>query len=352
MELKLGITNIIFETSDTKTFFLQPLDSNAIMPYKAGQFLTLILQNVPGEIRRSYSIGSTPGVDQQLFITVKRKTNGEISRHLSDHSKEGDIFTSLLPSGKFIIEEPIAETYFFIAAGSGITPVFALIKELLYYYSSIRIVLINQCRNKEHIIYKQHLQILHTKFSKRFELIHLFSQPLSQPESLQRLNNIMLETIVRKKLNIYRGEYPKAHSAHNIQFYLCGPTAMMRMAEFTLRLIGFTNDQIRKEQFVIAPPPPPPLLTDTSLKEVIIHFHKQTYHLEIAYPGNILDAALKKNIQLPYSCKGGICSTCVAYCMRGKVVMTKNEVLTEKDIDKGLVLTCVGYAATDVELRF
>ena len=343
--MQLRITKIFSETSDTKTFFLEPVDTNMFIHYKAGQFLTLLLQHAGRSVRRSYSLGSAPVIDQQLFITVKRKTNGEISRHLLDHFKEGDILNSLLPSGRFTIDEPVAATYCFIAGGSGITPVFALMKELLHYHPATKIILLNQCRNEEQIIYKQALHELHKQFKERFQLIQLFSQPLSHKESLQRLNNILLETIIKQTVNIHP-------ATTNIQFYLCGPQAMMRMAEFTLKLIGFTNEQIRKEQFVIEAPPPAPLLTDTSPKEVIIHFQKHTYKLSVAYPQNILNAALQKNIQLPYSCKAGRCSTCAAFCIQGKIVMSMNEVLTEKDIAKGMVLTCVGYAETNVELDF
>ena len=137
-----------------------------------------------------------------------------------------------------------------------------------------------------------------------------------------------------------------------INFYLCGPLPFMRMAEFTLRQIGFAPDQIRKEHFVIDKPPTAPLLTDTKHKKITIHYQLQTYHIEVVYPTSILDAALQKGIQLPYSCKGGRCSTCAGYCLNGKVVMSMNEVLTDKDIAKGLVLTCVGFAATDLELSF
>jgi len=124
------------------------------------------------------------------------------------------------------------------------------------------------------------------------------------------------------------------------------------MAEFTLRQVGFLQDQIRKEHFVIDTPPKAPLLTDTTAKKVIIHYQQQTHQLQVAYPTSILDAALQKGIELPYSCKGARCSTCAAYCLKGKVVMSMNEVLTDKDLAKGLVLTCVGFAATDTELSF
>src|SRR5438874_3600348 len=191
MELQLRITKIIHETIDTKSFYLEPDDKNIIINYKAGQFLTLLLYHNEREIRRSYSLGSTPLLDEQLFITVKRKVNGEISRHLLDHFKEADILTSLPPSGRFIIYEPLAETYFFVAAGSGITPVFALMKELLYHHSATKIILINQCRNEANIIYKKELHALQQKFKNRFQLLQLFSRPISRRYSSHHLNNEM-----------------------------------------------------------------------------------------------------------------------------------------------------------------
>ena len=345
MELKLRITKIISETKDTKSFFLQPPDQKAI-DYKAGQFLTLIFKHNKREVRRSYSLGSTPFVDKQLFITVKRKVNGEISRHLLDHYKEGDILSCLAPSGRFTIHEPLAQTYFFIVAGSGITPVFALIKELLHHHDTAKIILLNQCRDEKNIIYKKQLLSLQKEFAKRFEVIQFLSRPKSPEHIALHLNNEILEEIVKQK-NINT-----QFSISNSQFYLCGPLPFMRMAEFTLRLLGFSADQIRKEHFVIETPPHAPLLSDTSPKQIIIHHQQKTYNLQAAYPKSILDAALQNNIQLPYSCKAGRCSTCSAFCINGKVVMSMNEVLTEKDIEKGLILTCVGFAATDVELNF
>ncbi len=351
MELQLRITKIIQETSDTKSFYLQPVDKNIVVNYKAGQFLTLLIHHNEREIRRSYSLGSVPLVDKHLFITVKRKVNGEISRHLLDHFKEGDTLTSLLPSGRFTIYEPLVQTYFFIAAGSGITPVFALIKELLYQHVATNIMLINQCRNEENIIYKKKLHALQKEFKKRFEIIQLFSRPITRRYISQHLNNEMLEKIIKRR-TINDKRQTINDKRQTINFYLCGPLPFMRMAEFTLKQMGFSEDQIRKEHFVIDSPPTAPLLTDTSLKNVTIHYRNQIHYLQVAYPISILDAALKKNIELPYSCKGGRCSTCAAYCIKGKVIMSMNEVLTEKDLANGLVLTCVGFAATDTELSF
>jgi ring-1,2-phenylacetyl-CoA epoxidase subunit PaaE len=345
MELQLRIIKITEETADTKSFFLEPIDKSSIQ-YKAGQFLTLLITHHKKEVRRSYSLGSTPFVDQQLFITVKRKVNGEISRHLLDHYKEGDKIIALPPSGRFTLYEPLVSTYCFIVAGSGITPVFALIKELLHHHDQTQIILLNQCRNEEQVIYKKELRALQKKFKERFEIIQFYSRPKSHRYSSQHLNNEILEYIIKQKLQTTN------HKLQTLNFYLCGPLAFMRMAEFTLKLLGFLNEQIRKEHFVIDAPPHAPLLTDTSPKKLIIHHQQKKYEIKVTYPTSILDAALHNGINLPYSCKGGRCSTCSAYCINGKIVMSINEVLTEQDLAKGLVLTCVGFAATDAELNF
>jgi ring-1,2-phenylacetyl-CoA epoxidase subunit PaaE len=149
----------------------------------------------------------------------------------------------------------------------------------------------------------------------------------------------------------------------------------MRMAQFTLRVMGFAAEQIRQEHFTVEYVPPPPLLTDTAPKKVTVSVRQREfpavrqdqladhlqpeaetltreYQFEVAWPATILQAALNQDIPLPYSCRGGRCSTCVAKCVSGKVKMSINEVLTEKDLQEGLVLTCVGYAETDVVLRF
>lgn len=139
---------------------------------------------------------------------------------------------------------------------------------------------------------------------------------------------------------------------NSVMFYLCGPVSFMRMAEFTLRIMGYQESFIRKENFVVDHIPKPPIINDPSPKNVTIVYDGHQYDVEVAYPQNILQAALLQNIQLPYSCRGGRCSVCAAICISGKVKMSLNEVLTEKDLSKGMVLTCVGYAETDIVLDF
>ena len=342
-KLKWKVVAIIKETKDAHTFVLQNELIRKIR-YQAGQFLTFIFKHRDGELRRSYSIASTPGIDELISITVKRIPNGEISRHLISHIRINDILTSILPAGRFIIEtKPHSQRQFiFIAAGSGIVPVFSLIKKILKEEHLSRIILIYQNHNEDDTIFKTHLEELEKKYTSQLKLISLLSKPESKHHVPQKLNNFLLERLVQE--NVILGK-------ENL-FYLCGPPSFMRMALFTLKWLGFTDEQIKKENFTVEFVPPPPLITDTSPKEIIIHYNKKTFAIKAAYPASILQAALNHNIQLPYSCRSGRCSSCVAKCIKGKVIMSNNEVLTEKDLQNGLVLTCVGYAGADIELEF
>lgn len=341
MFLSLRIIDIVHETPDTKSFYLEEVNGVTI-DYKPGQFLTFIFTDTGHEVRRSYSLGAAPGIDANIFITVKRKPNGSISRRLFEHYKVGDILNAIEPSGRFTVGGPVSKHYVFIAAGSGITPVFSLIKYLLYYKPATTILLINQCRNEANIIYSAQLLQLQSEFKDRFTITQLFSQPSSHAYFSQRLNNTLVEMMIKRQLAQY--------DIAQMQCYICGPVVFMLMAQFTLKLMHFKDDQIHKEQFIITPPPPALLLADTSPKRVTIHYKRNIYTIEAAYPSSILDAALKQGIPLPYSCKAGICSACQATCTKGKVVMSTNEVLTDKDISEGKVLTCTGFAETDIEL--
>ena len=341
--LHLKVTDILRYGSDAATIFLENIDDKKIN-YKAGQFLSFIFTHRDGELRRSYSICSTPGTDERMGITVKRVPNGEISRFLLDHLKTGDTLKAIAPAGKFIIKtnENLQRQFFFIAAGSGIVPVFSLVKQILHEEKKSRIFLIFQNHNEAETIFKEELEALKKNHAENFHVTCLFSKPSHKHHFPQRLTNSLLEEFVAKNFS----------ARHDVLFFLCGPSAFMRMCQFTLRWMGFEENKIKKENFTVDYIPPPPFIKDESPKKITIYINQQTFHFEAAYPQTILDAALKIHIQLPYSCRGGRCSTCVATCMQGKIKMSINEVLTEEDLKKGLVLTCVGYAENDTVLKF
>jgi ring-1,2-phenylacetyl-CoA epoxidase subunit PaaE len=332
---KLRVRDIRPETPDTKTIFLERIDDQPFS-YQAGQFLTLFFSFHGRELRRSYSFSTTPGIDPIPAITVKRVPNGEISRYLLDHLRVGDILHTLPPAGRFTLDE-VAHSLVFIAAGSGIVPVFSLVKAALALRPISRTILITQQHDHPSSSFNAQLHALANKYGEdRLRWIEWLSIRDG------RLNNWLLEEWILTLL-------PPAQLPN---FFLCGPPAFMRMAQFTLRLLGFSDAQIKKENFTVEYVPPPPLLTDTTPKQVIIHQKDSTLHFEAVWPDTILRAAERHHIILPYSCRGGRCSTCAAKCLSGKVKMSINEVLTDDELKEGWVLTCVGYAETDVVLSF
>jgi ring-1,2-phenylacetyl-CoA epoxidase subunit PaaE len=241
-------------------------------------------------------------------------------------------------------------------------PVFSLLKKALSEEPLRRVVLISQQHDKESILFRKQLEGLLEHYPGRFRWINILSTPgvlyggaIGEEERAGRsfygrLTNLLLEDLLEE----LSGERPeeKEEEWQKKLFYLCGPPAFMRMVQFTLRLMGVGDAQIRKENFTVEFVPPPPPLTDNSPKQVTIRHAGQTTVFDIVYPTNLLQAALDHGVVLPYSCRGGRCSSCTVKCLNGQVKMSINDVLTDKDLQEGLVLTCVGYAATDVELRY
>jgi len=338
---KLVIDQIHQEVEGFKTFTFK--NGHGIQ-YKAGQYITFVQQTTHEEIRRSYSIVSAPLLNEPLTIGVKRIENGAFSRELIDHAKIGDELRTTGAGGFFTLPEDLSQIrqIFFLAAGSGITPVYSLLKTVLYFHPHVQVVLINSNPSPAKTIFFHELNALKEQFSKWFHLQFLFS---SSPDlAMARLNRQLLEELVQKH----------AITAYSrCLFYLCGPEAYMRMCTYTLQEENVPKENIRRETFIIqgrqTPKSDPP---DKKIRLVTISYGNETYQLEVHYPDSILQAAKKEKISLPYSCETGRCGNCAAKCLQGKVWLSYNEVLTEKDLQDGLTLTCVGHpVGGDVILR-
>ncbi len=343
--LQWKVAQVIPETRETITYVLEPVDGKPVS-YEAGQFLTILIDHHGNELRRSYSFSSTPGIDNCVSITVKRKVNGAISRYIQLAWKEGTLIKTIPPTGIFKVETDasLQRSFFFIAAGSGIVPVFSLMKKVLHFEPRSRIVLIYQNFDEERIIFDKQLGLLKEKFGERLLRMDLLSNPKNPDTLPKRLNNALLERLILGAAQT--GEF------RNTFFYTCGPLLFMKMVEFTVRVMGFEGEKIRKENFTIETIPVPRFSKEPVPRSVTVHYGQETYQFTCTDPSSILQSALDNHISLPYSCRAGRCSSCVARCLSGSVVMSANDVLTEKDIAERLVLTCVGYAETDVVLQF
>src|SRR5690606_27119542 len=161
-------------------------------------FITFIFELNGFGVRRSYSMSSTPGVDNRIRITVKRVRNGQVSRYMLDHCQTGDILTALDPSGMFVLGmHTIAYNYIFLlAAGSGITPVYALLKDILYRMPGVSVILIYQNHTESGTIFRKELEQLAVQYAHRFTWFDFVSAPCNRSSFPQRINNEKLESII------------------------------------------------------------------------------------------------------------------------------------------------------------
>jgi ring-1,2-phenylacetyl-CoA epoxidase subunit PaaE len=331
---KLLIKEIRQETADAKSFLLQAIDGDEIS-YRAGQFLTFVFNSGEEEKRRSYSFSSAPGIDALPAITVKRVANGEFSRQFTDSFKIGDVLLSSGSSGFFVLPDSFAtvKQIFLFAAGSGITPIYSLIKTILHHHLSIKLVLVYSNKNEKSTIFLSALRELEKRYGEQLRIVWLFSDSKNLLQA--RLSRLVLEDLLQR----YR-HYDK----NEVLYYICGPYYYMLMVQIVLKGQGVEQANIKKENFntdqpVLAEPAAP----DTGTHRLKIFFEGQEYQSTIAYPDSILTVAKKLGLAVPYSCEAGRCGACAATCLSGKVWMAYNEVLMDDEIAKGKVLTCKGH---------
>lgn len=329
--INLEIIEIVTETANTRTFILKsPIKIN----YQAGQYLSFLADKDDWKEVRSYSISSIP-TEPYISITVKRQDNGLMSRQLIDHANIGDTITAVSLGGKFTlpIDLSIPSDFVFFAAGSGIVPIFSLIKALLSQSTDNHLTLIYSNSSPENTIFYKTLSELASTHSERFKIVFFFS---NAEKILQaRLSAFQIEDLVLQHIR------SKIHEAY---FYICGPIDYMDTVQITLLTHGATATHVYTEEYFfytesleesLIPPPDQHAYPVTILDKNIT--------IDVQYPNSILHTALDQHILLPHSCSSGQCGNCVAKIISGKVWMSYNSVLTAEEIASGLTLTCQGF---------
>lgn len=232
------------------------------------------------------------------------------------------------------------DTVFFFCAGSGITPAMSLMKEALEVREHLQVVLIYSNRSKERTVFYDAVTALASRFRGRLKTEFFFSNEQGLDQA--RLGRLALERLLRKHL--VNGE--------RSLFYLCGPHVYMQNIAITLLTEGIPQENIRREIFFSPEPTEKLEPPDRLPHRVNITYRQQVFSLLVQYPTTILQTAKMEGIMLPYSCESGRCGTCAATCTRGEVWMKRNEVLLDKEISQGRVLTCTGYPiGGDVDLH-
>ncbi len=340
---QLIIEEIIEETAEAKTFLIKPADA-ALLSYRSGQFISLVFPEVEKECRRSYSFSSSFENGESMAITVKYVPNGIYSRRLVDYAQEGDRLFYVGISGLFTLPRNLMpyRQLFFFAAGSGITPIFALIKTALKQHPHLQVQLVYSNRSLGETIFYEALCALQKQYEGRFKIQFLFS--VSKDLLNARLNNFMITEMMQELAH-------KPFSA--TLFYVCGPFEYMDMVIITLLTDGVPREHIHKENFATFVPQIKELPPDTEAHEVRILYQDEMCRMRVQYPTTILQQAKKQGIMLPYSCESGQCGSCTARCTAGKVWMYYNEVLTDRELKQGMILTCTGFPVEgDITLSF
>lgn len=341
----LTIKNIVNETRDAISIaFAQPQNK---INYKPGQFLTLIATVNGKEVRRAYSLCSSPFVDEDLVVTVKRVDQGLMSNWLPDNLKVGSKLRIMEPMGQFTTEYDAKRKrhVFMFAGGSGITPMMSLIKSLLLQEPESIVSLIYCNRDIDSIIFKAELEKWETKYEGRLHVIHILD---NAPMNWQGYSGLLNHDMLSKLL-----ERVPDWGNDKTTYLMCGPEGMMKNVETLLAERHIPQDKIFKESFVqgtINKEPKNEVAAPSGAlqaREVTIRYDGQEYKVMVPPDATILQTALDQGIDLPYSCQSGLCTACRGKALSGQVKLDEEEGLSKSERAEGYVLTCVGHPLTD-----
>jgi len=342
---KLKIVDIVRETADSVSLaFHIPENLKNDFKYIQGQYISLKLNVNNEEIRRAYSICSTPLTDENLRVAVKKVNGGKGSVYLNEKIKVGDELEVMTPMGNFYSElNPTKKNNFVLfAGGSGITPMLSIIKTSLIAEPQSSIILFYANRNEESIIFKNQLNKISEEYSARFKIYHILDQSSNTDE-------LFVGIMTTEKAKILHEKFINSDSEN--EYFICGPSAMMSNVEKTLNDYKIEKSKIHIEYFTTSTTQNQPstinrqpslfVCCDATIicdgDEKIVHIEPDT---------TILQAALDANFDAPYACRGGSCCTCRAKLMEGKVSMDLNYALLDSEVAEGYILTCQSHPLT------
>ena len=337
--LKLIIKEVKRETKDAVSIlFNVPEELKANYNFIAGQYLNLKLTLDGQEIRRAYSICSSPE-SGELRIAIKAVKHGTFSPFANTKLKAGDVIEVGTPEGKFTFE-PQAErqkNYVAFAAGSGITPIMSILKSVLKNEPKSSFVLVYGNKSPEETIFHQELHDLQLQYVGRLFVHYVYSQAKAENALFGRIEKSAVNFVLKNKHKEL--EFDK--------FYLCGPEEMINIVSNVLKEHNVKDSAIKFELFASSSAENNIEKSLSGHSKITIMVDDDETTFEMSQKQTVLDAALKQGIDAPYSCQGGICSSCLARVTSGTAEMTKNSILTDKEIASGLILTCQAHPTSE-----
>ncbi|WP_458627686.1 1,2-phenylacetyl-CoA epoxidase subunit PaaE [Winogradskyella sp. PC D3.3] len=338
----LKVADIYKETEDTSVItFEVPSELKKEFQFRQGQHLTLKADINGEDVRRSYSLCSSP-LDGQWKVAVKLIPGGKFSTYINEELKAGDQLEVMAPSGTFGVNVNVnankPKNYLFFAAGSGITPVLSMIKTHLAAEPNATCKLFYVNKTAKSIIFKEELEQLRNKYFGRFEIYYFLTKERRDIELFNgRFDDEKMRILTQTFIDI----------PDTSEVFLCGPEKMVNYVSTYLINAGLPKELVHFELFVTG-------LSDEDIKraERLAQQNVEGIEVTIVDGGkefaftmtkeydNILDAALGAGADLPFACKGGVCSTCKCKVVEGAVEMKINYALDEKEVSQNLVLSC------------
>ncbi len=326
-----------------------------LFEFHPGQFLTLRAQIQGQELRRNYSICSTPKAlheKQHLEIGIRAVPGGQFSNWAVENLKSGDVLDVLPPEGRFVSKKPRALHRVGFAAGSGITPILSIMQHSLETQPEAKFSLVYGNRNMASVMFNETLQDLKDRYADRVTLLHILSKQEQPADLLEgRIDAEKVRTLLNTLLPV----------GSLAEVFVCGPEGMIDATEQALLAAGVPADRVHSERFGSAPSltsgasvwaqettaaqtAHTPNGANVALTLVI---DGQTHALSMTTDQRVLEVALAAGLDVPYSCKGGVCCTCRAKVMQGSVLMDKNFTLEKWETEQGFVLSCQARPTSD-----
>lgn len=334
----LKIKEVIRETSQAVSLdFEIPEKLQQEFAFKAGQYITVKTIVDGKEIRRAYSLCSPPNAPD-FKVTVKEVPDGAFSVLANNKLKAGDLLEVHPPEGRFVFEpsdDPKPRIFVAFVAGSGITPVLSIMKTVLQTEPHSRFVLVYGNKNPDETIFFKELLDLQLKYADRLFIEFVYSRSKEEGSHYGRIDQSTVNYVLK---NRFKNE-------QFTRFYLCGPEEMINQVTEVLLESHIPKEKIMFELFSVSDEGQVHSDLDGTTSLTVLVDDEETT-LRMPQNKSVLDAALDHGLDVPYSCQGGICSSCVARITEGEATMMKNSILVESEIEEGLILTCQAHPTT------
>ena len=344
---ELKVSEIVRQTPESVAVgFALPNELRDAFAFVPGQYLTLAAEIDGAELRRSYSICSSPG-DEVLRVGVKNIADGRFSRFVNEQLSVGDTIRVMTPEGRFTALKGARHDYLLIAAGSGITPMLSIARTVLAHEPDSTISLVYGNRSTDTIMFREDVSDLKDRYLGRFSLVHVLSR---EKQDIDLLNGRITGALV---LDLARRGLVDPHGADGV--FLCGPGEMIDDVSQALVEDGVPADRIRFERFTQAGEAPrrrapsaeaERATADGAAIDVLLDGVRREFTMTAA-DDTVLEAARRAGIELPYSCAGGMCCTCRCRVVEGGTEMAVNFSLEPWEIEAGYTLACQSRPTSD-----